>query len=393
MSADERILTISLHAQLATPAFVIDERQLSDNIETAASAVRGERTHLLFAMKSFSERAALARIASDVDGLHASSLFEAALAREVLGKAGVVHLTTPGLKGAELPQMYALCDYLSFNSLTQWERHRDQSVGRVSCGLRINPRLSLVPDRRYDPCRNGSKLGVPIGQLAELLESAPARLEGIEGVLVHSNCDATDFWPLRRTVRQLERFVRPLLERVRWINLGGGYLFDEAHDQEPLRDLLEHLRSRYSAEIFFEPGAAISRSAGYLICEVIDLFEGDGNSVAILDMSVNHMPEVFEYQFRPEVLGATPTGRWRYLLAGATCLAGDLLGEYRFDAPLQPGNRLVIAEAGAYSLVKASMFNGVNLPDFYRLTDAGELVLDRRFTYADYLSRCGAQSC
>ena len=379
--------------RISTPAFIVDERQLTGNITTAAAAISGERTRLLFAMKSFSERAALAHIAASVDGLHASSLFEAQLAREVLPQRGLVHLTGPALKPAEIGRLSRLCDYISFNSLSQWKLHRAQANGRVSCGLRINPRLSLVADKRYDPCCTHSKLGVPLDQLADVLGSSPKTLEGIEGLLVHSNCDATDFSPLLRTVQRLERHLQPLLERVTWINLGGGYLFDEAPDLSPLHQTLDHLRAKYAADILFEPGAAISRSAGYIVSEVVDLFENDGLPIAVLDTTVNHLPELFEYQLSAEVLDSNAGGRYRYLLAGATCLAGDLFGEFTFEAPLHVGHRVIIADAGAYTLVKASLFNGVNLPSFYRLTESDELVLDRTFTYMDYLSRCGAHPC
>ena len=375
---------------LQTPAFVVDERRLDANVAAAIAAVRGERTRLLFAMKSFSIRSGLVRIARGLDGLHVSSLFEARLAREVVGPQGLVHLTTPSMRSEELEELCSLCDYISFNSLSQWEMCKDRIQGDVACGLRVNPQLSLLTDARYDPCRRGSKLGAPLDQLAEIVRATPSRLEGIDGLLVHTNCDATDFEPLVQTVHRLESRLAPLLERATWINLGGGYLFDEASDFAPLRETIDHLRSRYDAELLFEPGAAISRAAGYIVSEVLDVFESDGTSVAVLDTSVNHMPEVFEYQFAPEVLDTTDGGRYRYLLAGATCLAGDLFGQYTFEAPLRPGSRIVFEEVGAYTMVKASMFNGVNLPSIYRLTPEGEIALDKTFTYTDYLSHCGA---
>ena len=394
MDSAQRLLNIAQdRVHLLTPAFVIDEQQLAANVSMAASAIRGERTRLLFAMKSFSEHAALRFIARRVSGLHASSMFESKLARELIGPGGVVHLTTPGIKAAELEELCRLCDYISFNSLSQWAQHRAYATGRVSCGLRVNPHLSLISDCRYDPCRNSSKLGVPIDQLAKTLESAPETLTGIDGVLVHTNCDATEFEPLLRTVTRLEERLTPLLERLSWINLGGGYLFDEAQDFHALTEVIARLQSRYRAELLFEPGAAISRSAGFLVTEVVDVFTSDETHIAVLDTSVNHMPEVFEYQWCPEVPSASGTGNYRYRLAGATCLAGDLFGDYAFEQPLEIGSRIVIGEAGAYSLVKASMFNGINLPNLYRLTTAGLLVLDRTYTYTDFLSRCGASPC
>jgi carboxynorspermidine decarboxylase len=374
--------------QLNTPAFICDEQQIGDDIEIAASAIKDDHTKLLFAMKSFSLVSGLERIVQSVDGLHASSLFEAKLARQILGDKGIVHLTTPGLRADEIGEISELCNYISFNSISQWQNMRSRLQATVNCGLRINPQLSLVPDKRYDPCHSHSKLGVTLDHLLTIIKESPAQLAGINGLLLHTNCDASDFNMLLNTVKHLEKNITPLLDQISWINLGGGYLFNETKDLRPLHQVIQLLR-RHNLDILFEPGASISRKAGYLVSEVLDIFESEGRQVVILDTTVNHMPEVFEYQFKPDIIGEVENGKYRYLMTGATCLAGDIFGEFTFNEPLQTGSRVIFENAGAYTMVKAHMFNGVNLPTIYALTETGELTLKKSFSYSDYLTHCG----
>lgn len=405
----KRLLDALSTQDLETPAFVYDERRLVQDARLAREAIRGARARLLFAMKSFAMEGGLRALAPVVDGFHASSLFEARLAREVLGDGGIVHLTTPGLRPSDADELFRLSDHVSFNSVSQWERFRRQAVGVTSSGLRVNPGLSNVADERYDPCRRHSKLGASVEELREILHREPARLEGITGLLFHTNCDAVDTTPVLETVRYLDAHLEPLLRRLQWIDLGGGYLFhgrEEAHGAEArlpwrgsshrspaldgLRAAVDLLRSRYELEVLIEPGASISRRAGTFVTTVVDLFPSGGRMVAVLDTTVNHMPEVFEFQFAPDVMGDLEEGGYPYLLAGATCLAGDVFGEYAFEHRLEVGSRLLIEDMGAYSMVKASMFNGVNLPSIYALDEDGALTLQRAFTYDDFLaSRAG----
>jgi carboxynorspermidine decarboxylase len=182
-----------------------------------------------------------------------------------------------------------------------------------------------------------------------------------------------------------------LLASAKWVNLGGGYLFDEARNLESLWRAVEILKYQYHCNVFFEPGAGLVRKTAFLVATVVDLFRSGGRDVAVLDSTVNHWPEVFEYQFEPDVVGHVEGGSYEYVLAGSSCLAGDLFGEYSFAAPLGVGSRIVFANAGAYSLVKAHYFNGINLPTMYTLTEGGELILKKRFTYEDFLTRCGGK--
>ena len=279
---------------------------------------------------------------------------------------------------------------MAFNSLSQWDMYQERVAPHASCGLRVNPQLSFLDDVRYDPCRPQSKLGVPLEDLAAVVTSDRGRLSGIEGIHVHSNSESTDLSHLEATVRRLEAHLGGLLREIEWINLGGGYLLDEAQSLDPLLDTVRSLGSRYGLEVFIEPGAAFVRSAGYLVSSVLDVLPSEGKRVAVLDTTVNHMPEVFEFGYEPDVAGHRDDLPYEYILAGCTCLAGDLFGEYRFAEPLETGSRVVFYNAGAYTMSKAHMFNGVNLPSVYGLTPAGDLVLKRRFSYSDFAERWGA---
>ena len=397
---------------MATPAFVYDERAIHRLLDYTGPL--RERCRVLFAIKSFSFAPALRVMAPRLDGFAVSSLYEARLARSVIGDSGPVHITTPGLRGDEADEIGSLCDYVSFNSLSQWEMHSPKLKGWANCGLRVNPQLSFADDCRYDPCRPQSKLGVPLDDLAAVLRDEPARLDGVRGLLVHSNCDSPDFGELRATVERLQSRIPSLLRQVEWVNLGGGYLFEE--DGEPCGNLddlcrvVDSLRTEYEAEVFIEPGSGLIRGAGYFVASVLDLFPSGGATVAVLDTTVNHIPEVFEYGFQPDVVGAAASGPsagpstplrtgsgpavnddapHEYLLAGCTCLAGDLFGTYRFPEPLIVGDKVVFSNAGSYTLVKAHTFNGVALPSVYALTTGGVLVLQSSPSYAEYAARWG----
>jgi len=381
-----------LYLDYDTPAFVYDEECLVRSVSAIAAAAGKSNCRLLYALKSFTSAEVLQVLVAHVDGFATSSLYEARLARDLIGAQGTIHITTPGFRPEEIGTIAETCDYIAFNSLSQWERFGGIALGRSRCGLRVNPQLPLVKDDRYNPCRPQSKLGVPLEHLKAIAERTPPRLAGISGLHVHSNCDASDFNGLLATVRRLDGRLSELLRKMRWINLGGGYLFDEAVSLTPFYEAVELLRSKYHLQVFIEPGASIVRKAGYLVSTVLDIFESEGKTIAILDTTVNHMPEVFEYQFEPDILGSEEDGRFAYILAGCTCLAGDLFGEYTFPEPLEVGSRVVFANVGAYTLVKAHMFNGINLPTMYALTKEGGLVMKKRFTYEDFASRCGVKT-
>jgi carboxynorspermidine decarboxylase len=327
-----------------------------------------------------------------VDGFAVSSLFEAQLAKCIAEEKKEIHFTTPGLRREGIDSLFKLCNRVSFNSLSQFMKYKDYAGKQTSCGLRINPELSFIRDNRYDPCRKYSKLGVPLSALKSLSLDEMKSLEDCRGLHFHSNCESTEFGQLVETVNHIYVHIPESLKRVDWVNIGGGYLFDGESNFEKFREAILFLKSKFNSKVFFEPGKAIVGDAGYLIASVIDVFRVDGRSIAVLDTAVNHMPEVFEYQYRPKVLDSAKRGKYEYILAGSTCLSGDLFGTYRFDAPLEIGARLVFTEIGAYTLVKASMFNGINLPSVYSVDQNGDLKLRQQFGFEDYLRKCGGRN-
>ena len=380
---------VLLSAPMDTPAFVYDEQRVVAAAQRVASLAAQAGAKALYTLKPQSISPALRLIAPHVDGLSVSSLFEAKLSRDVLGACGTVHMTTPGLRADEIGAVAEVCDYLAFNSLSQWRALGPAVAGRCRCGLRLNPQLSFVADERYDPCRPHSKLGVPMAELLAAVRADASLARRLSGLHFHSNCDSATFVPLLETACRVESALTAVLDSLDWINLGGGYLYDEGGNGDALSQAAEMLGRRHGLEVFVEPGAAIVRGAGYLVATVIDLLARGGKEVAVLDTTVNHMPEVFEYQWSPPLAGCAADGPCRYILAGCTCLAGDLFGEYAFAEPLRVGSRVVFPDAGAYTTVKWHWFNGVRLPTVYALTGAGQLAEKKRFTYEDFLFRCG----
>ena len=377
---------------ISTPAFVIDESRLEAALQACLSLSADAGCRMLYSPKALAIPYVLQYLAQRVDGFSCSSLNEARLARSIIGERGTVHLVTPGIATTHLREIAELCDFTVLNSLSHWELYSQVLANEVSLGLRVNPGRSFVDDDRYDPCRLHSKLGVPLETLMEFLEAHPHNVQYLHGLHFHNNCDSERASDLALTVAHLMEKIGGLFESVRWINFGGGYLLSELHDPEVFCEAVRSVKRKFDVEVFVEPGAALVRSAGSLVSRVLDLFESDGVTIAVLDTTVNHMPEVLEYEFTPSVQGANEDGMYKYLLAGCTCLAGDQFGIVGFDQPLSIGSFVTFDNCGAYTFSRANTFNGVDLPSIYCQSVDGELKLIRRHEYADFANRAGAAS-
>ena len=382
---NNHLLPLWADEKLVTPAFVYDESRIYETLDLLAGVRSRSNCQILYSIKALSYTGLLHKIADRVDGFSVSSSFESRLAREVLGKSGSVHLCTPGISTTDIPTISANCDYISFNSLPQWKRYQAQAKN-VSCGLRVNPGLSFVQDERYDPCRTGSKLGVTDANLDDLSKNNDL-LQGLSGLHVHNNCASDDYQQLVQTINHLTNGHGELISTMQWLNLGGGYLLNDARQMDVLSELVTQISKEFRLKVFIEPGKAIVGDAGYLVASVIDLFDSADQTIAVLDTTVNHLPEVFEYQFKPVILQESSNGKYEYRLAGASCLSGDLFGDYTFDKPLDIGSRIIFANTGAYMMVKASMFNGINLPAVYALSPSRELKQEKIFDYTHYRDR------
>lgn len=371
------------HSIASSPAFIFERNPIDKTLQKLALLRKQSGCKVLYSIKSLPLQPVLEWMLPYVDGFSVSSLFEACLARDILTNGGFIHFTSPGLKVSEVAELNNICSHVSCNSWYQYDLFAELPVKKASIGLRINPKQSFLSDVRYNPCRQHSKLGVDL-----ILLNKDMRCNTIKGLHFHTMFAAEDFRPLSRVVQVLQNTFGQRLSDFDWINLGGGYLFDRIEDYAAFTGLVHSLKT-HDLDIFIEPGKAIVGQSGYLLTTVIDLFVSDGKYVAVLDTSINHLPEVFEYQIQPELCENCPDGDFSIILAGSTCLAGDLFGEYRFSKMLKIGEKLVFKQVGAYSLVKANRFNGYNLPDIYSW-ESGKLTLLKRYDYNDYYRQWSA---
>ena len=375
--------------EIETPAFVTDEKTLRSDLTLLRKIADQASCKLLYSGKACSLSTVLRSVARRVDGFSCSSPFELRLVDQLCGGAASLHLVSPLIKRETLEAFGGRLDYVTFNSLSQWRRLRGDVSTETRVGLRVNPRMSFVRDPRYDPCRQNSKLGVPVRRLAELVESDPASLRGITGLHFHNNCDATVFANLLATARHIQDVIPEVLKRIDWINLGGGYLFDSVNDYADFYEAVAIFGETFGLEVFIEPGAAAVRRGGTIEATVHDIFDGDDIQIAVLDTTVNHMSEVFEFQFEPDVLGHVDGGLHAYILAGCTCLAGDVFGQYSFDRALTIGSRITFLNMGAYTMSKAHRFNGVGLPTIYARRLDGSLDRIRADSFDEFARNAG----
>lgn len=374
---------------IETPAFVTDEKVLRSDLALLRKIADRASCKLLYSPKACSLSSVLRSVTRQVDGFACSSPFELRLVDRSCGGTRSLHLVSPLIKREILEEFGGRLDYLTFNSLSQWRRLRGTVSTETRVGLRVNPQMSFIRDPRYDPCRQNSKLGVPVGRLADLVALEPAGLRGLSGIHFHNNCEGTDFAGLLATARHIQDVIPQVLRRVDWINLGGGYLFNLADDYADFYEAVAIFRETFGLDVFIEPGAAVVRRCGTIEATVHDIFDGDDIQIAILDTTVNHMSEVFEFQFEPDVLGHVDGGLHSYFLAGCTCLAGDVFGQYSFDSALTIGSRITFLNMGAYTMSKAHRFNGVGLPTIYARRLDGSLDRVRADSFDEFARNAG----
>jgi len=296
-------------------------------------------------------------------------------------------MCAPAYRDDEFARIEQIVDHIVFNSFSMWDRFKtrvQQSEREIRCGLRVNPRHSEVKTAIYDPCAAGSRLGICVDDFAG------KDLSGITGLHFHTLCELNSD-ALERTLEVVEKQFGDLLRRMEWINMGGGHHVTRAdYDVDLLCRLIEGVRERYEVEVYLEPGEAIALNTGFLVSSVLDIVHNEID-IAVLDTSASaHMPDVLEMPYRPQIEGADEPGKkaHTYRLAGMTCLAGDVIGDYSFDRPLKVGDRLVFGDMAHYTMVKNTMFNGVNLPDIVLYDpDEDAFHVQRRFEYEDYRGR------
>ncbi len=382
---------------MKTPVFVVDEQRIRKNCEILSSVKDRTQCTVLLALKGFAMWPLFPLIREYLDGVCASSPWEARLGREALGKE--VHAYAAAYSEADFSELLTLCDEIDFNSFAQLEQFRPQLKEGIRFGLRINPECSTQPEDHaiYDPCAPRSRLGI------RRQDFENQSLDGISGLHFHTLCEqnADD---LKTTLEAVEEQFGSFLPQMKWINFGGGHhITRDDYDIDLLCGLVNDFRKRYGVQVILEPGEAVALNAGVLVSTVLDVIDNDG-AIAILDTSCTcHMPDVLEMPYRPVIAKLAdgdlfdalnnPAGTagekcHTYKLAGLSCLAGDVIGDYSFDEPLAAGDRLVFGDMAHYSMVKTTFFNGIRHPDIAILRN-GTVEVVRSFDYDDYKHRLG----
>ncbi|KAB2901930.1 MAG: carboxynorspermidine decarboxylase [Kofleriaceae bacterium] len=374
--------------KIETPCFVTDLGALERNLKLLADVQARAGCTIILALKGFAQWSTFPLVKRYLRGTTASSVAEARLGREEMG--GEVHAYAPAWTEDDLREVCELVDHVVFNTPGQWKRLRHvvevaRAAGRtISCGLRCNPEHREVEVALYDPAAPCSRLGTPRANVQQ------GDLDGLEGLHFHTLCELGPD-ALERTLAAFEAKFGDLIPGMKWVNFGGGHhITRPGYDTDHLVRLVRGFRERWGVDVFLEPGEAVALGTGVLVASVLDVFD-NGMPIAVLDTSATaHMPDVLEMPYRPVIVGAGDPGEraHTYRLGGLTCLAGDVIGDYSFDAPLAIGQKLVFLDMAHYTMVKTSTFNGVRLPSIATHDPAtGAIVVSRRFGYRDYRDR------
>lgn len=372
------------HAALATPSFVVDAGLLDRNGKILQDVAQRAGCKILLAQKACSMFAIYPQLCTYLAGTTASGLHEARLGWEHFGSE--THVYSPAYRPAEFDALLQYADHFVFNSPQQVAKYaqRAKNAGK-QVGLRINPQHSTQADAHaiYDPCAVGSRLGTTLANFD------PAQLSLLDGLHFHTLCEqGAD--ALQTTLTAFELQFGQYLHQLQWVNLGGGHhITKDDYDRDLLVSLIQHLRTTYEVEVYLEPGEAVVLGAGFLVTEVLETLH-NGMDIALVDTSAAcHMPDVLEMPYRPPLYGSAEAGQkaHTYRLGAPTCLAGDIIGDYAFDAPLCEGDRLIFEDMALYTMVKTNTFNGMPLPDLVLRHLDGSLEVVRRFGYEDFKSR------
>ncbi|MBP7186425.1 MAG: carboxynorspermidine decarboxylase [Ruminococcus sp.] len=368
---------------LPTPCYIIDEARLIHNLEILKGVQDRTGAKILLAQKAFSCYHVYPLIAQYISGTACSGLFEAKLGYEEMGKEN--HVFSAAYRESEIDEIISCCGHIIFNSFSQLDRYRDRVLAAgKKIGLRINPEYSTQEGHEiYDPCSPVSRLGITRRNFRE------DDLDGVSGLHFHTLCEQNSD-DLESTLNAIEEKFGDILPKMEWINFGGGHhITRDDYDIPRLERCIKRMQEKYGLEVFLEPGEAVALNAGWLVTEVLDLTEND-MPIAILDTSAAcHMPDVLEMPYRPPLVDSGRAGEkeFNYRLGSQTCLAGDSIGEYSFDKPLNIGDRLVFGDMAIYSMVKNNTFNGMPLPEIILMKTDGAFQQLRKFGYSDFRER------
>ena len=368
---------------LKTPYFLIDEAKLIANLNILKDVAEASGAKILLAQKAYSCFATYPLMSKYLSGTTASGLYEARLGKEYFG--GETHVYSPAYRAEDMEELARICDHIVFNSPAQVKKYAPLCrAHNVSLGLRINPEFSTQEGHAiYDPCAPFSRLGTTLDNFDESI------LPFIDGLHMHTLCEQNSD-ALAATCEALEQKFGKYLYNIRWLNLGGGHhITRDDYDISLLIDTVKGLRDKYGVQIYLEPGEAAVLDAGTLVSSVLEVVH-NGMQIAVLDASAAcHMPDVLEMPYRPPVKDSGKSGElaYTYRLAGPTCLAGDVIGDYSFEAPLKEGDTVIFCDMALYTMVKTNTFNGMPLPSIAIKKADGAVQIIKQFDYEDFKSR------
>lgn len=372
------------YQSLPSPCWLLEEDKLVQNLELLQRVKVQSGAKILLALKGYALWKSFDTIRAYLDGCCASGLHEAKLAAEEFRKE--VHTYSPAFKEEELEEIASISHHLVFNSPAQFKRfalRAKEIKPSLSLGIRVNPEFSQAPKEIYNPCGLYSRLGTTLENLDETI------LDQCDGLHFHALCEE-DSDALEGVLKAFEEKFGRYIPQMKWINFGGGHhITRKGYDVDKLISLIQAFKSRYDVEVYLEPGEAVGWQTGPLIATVLDIVH-NGIDIAILDTSAEaHMPDTIIMPYRAEVRGAGEAGEkaYTYRLGGNTCLAGDIMGDYSFDAPLQIGDRIIFEDQMHYTMVKATTFNGIRLPSIAIERANGTIDVVREFGYEEFKGR------
>ena len=371
--------------KLPSPCYIVDERLLKKNLEVLDYVQKESGANIILATKAFSMFSTFPLIGKYLKGVTSSSLFEARLGYEEMGKQ--VHIFSPAYREDEFEDIMKYSDHIIFNSFNQWKLYKDRVKNykdkKIQCGIRINPEYSEIETDIYNPCFENSRMGVTLKNFEE------NDLDGIDGLHFHTMCEQNSD-TLARTIKVVDEKFGKYIKNMKWLNFGGGHhITRDDYDLKTLIESVLYMKNKYNVEIYLEPGEAVALNSGFLVSTVLDI-TNNGMDLAILDTSAAcHMPDVLEMPYRPNIIGSGKPYEYEYTyrFGGPTCLAGDIIGDYSFKEPLKVGDKLIFCDMAIYSMVKNNTFNGINLPSIVKYSEENGVEIIKEFGYEDFKGR------
>jgi carboxynorspermidine decarboxylase len=383
-AANKRFLKITA-GPIQTPVYLVDETLIEENMRILRYVKDRTGCKVLHALKAYASFATFPMMSGYLDGVCASGLNEARLGREEFKKE--VHTFGAAYKDSEIRSILKYSDIIVFNSFYQLEKYGVMAQRKgLQVGLRVNPGYAEVATEMYNPCAPLSRLGI-VHKIFR--EEFPKYKDIIDGVHFHAMCEQNSD-VLERILISFEKLYGSYISGLKWINFGGGHhITRDNYNIERLIRLINNFKKKYGVEVYLEPGEASVLNAGVLISSILDIVQNKAQ-IAIVDASAEtHMTDVLLMPYRPNIMKSGQPGdkRYTYRIAGPSCVAGDIMGDFSFDQPLRRGDKLVFTDMALYSIVKSTTFNGINLPDIMLVREGGKLHTVKTFGYRDYRNR------